>query len=126
MPLVEITLRRGKSPEYLRSLADAIHGALVDQANVPQDDRFQIVHQVAGDELNAHPSYAGVNRSADLVIVRITLNTGRTVEVKKALYAEMAGRATEAVGLRPDDLLICLVEVARENWSFGNGLATYG
>jgi len=126
MPLVEITLRRGKSVEYLRVLGEAVHGALVAQANVPADDRFQIVHQVGEGELIADPSYAAVSRSEDLVVVRITLNVGRTLEVKKNLYADMARRASEAVDLRPDDLLICLVEVARENWSFGKGLATYG
>lgn len=126
MPLVEITLRRGKSPEYVRSLADAIHDALVAQANVPADDRFQIIHQVADSDLIAHPSYGGVSRSKDLVVVRVTLNTGRTLEIKKALYADIVRRAGKAVDVRPDDLLVCLVEVARENWSFGNGLATYG
>ena len=62
MPLVEITLRKGKSPEYLRSVADAIHQALVAQANVPPDDRFQIIHQVDDTSLIAHQSYGGVNR----------------------------------------------------------------
>lgn len=126
MPLVEITLRRGKSPEYLASLGDAIHEALVSQANVPADDRFQIFHQVAEHELIAHPSYAGVDRSHDLVVVRITLNAGRTLEIKRNLYADLVSRAARAVDLRPDDVLICLVEVTRENWSFGKGLATYG
>ena len=126
MPLVEITLRRGKSPEYLRSLADAIHDALVAQANVPADDRFQVFHQVADADLIAHPSYGGVSRSKDLVVVRITLNAGRTLEIKKALYADIVRRAGKAVDVRPDDILICLVEVTKENWSFGNGLATYG
>lgn len=126
MPLVEITLRKGKSQEYLRSLGDAVHEALVAQANVPPDDRFQIFHEVAEHELIANPAYGGVNRSADLVIIRITLNAGRTLEIKKNLYADIARRAGKAVDLRPDDVLICLVEVTKENWSFGKGLATYG
>ena len=125
MPLIEITLRKGKSPEYVRSVADAIHEALVAQANVPPDDRFQIVHQVADTELIAHPSYGGVSRSSDLIIVKITLNAGRTVEIKKNLYADIVSRAGRSADVRPDDFMICLVEVARENWSFGGGRATY-
>ncbi len=125
MPLVEITLRKGKPPEYLRSVADAIHEALVAQANVPPDDRFQIIHQVDDTSVIAHPSYGGVNRSTDLIIVKITLNAGRTVEIKKNLYADMTRRMGTAADVRPDDVMICLVEVVKENWSFGSGRATY-
>ena len=125
MPFVKLYLRKGKSPEYLRSVADAVHEALVAQANVPRDDRFQVIHQLDDDALIAHPSYGGVNRSKDLIIVEITFNTGRTVEIKKNLYADIARRLQEAADVRPDDVLIVLVEVVKENWSFGGGRATY-
>lgn len=125
MPLVEITLRTGKSPEYIRSVADAVHEALVTKANVPPDDRFQIVHQLSDTSVIAHPFYGGVNRSSGLVIIRITLNAGRTVEIKKSLFADIAQRLERAADVRPDDVMICLVEVTRENWSFGGGRATY-
>lgn len=126
MPFVNIYLRKGKSHEYLREVANAIHESLVAEAGVPQDDRFQVIHQLEPHEMLAHPSYAGVSRSENLVIVQITLNAGRTLEVKKALYADMARRLGRAVDVRPDDVLISLVEVVKENWSFGNGMATYG
>lgn len=125
MPLVEITLRRGKSPEYIRSVADAIHEALVAQANVPPDDRFQIVHEVDDTWVIAHPSYGGVSRTSDLIIVKITLNVGRTLEIKKNLYADISRRLETDADVRPDDVMICLVEVVKENWSFGGGRATY-
>jgi 4-oxalocrotonate tautomerase len=125
MPLVRITLRKGKSPEFLRDAANAIHEALVAQANVPEDDRFQIIDEVPNDNLIAHPSFAGVERSERLIVIEITLNAGRTVEVKRALYADIAARLQRAVDVRPDDVLINLVEVTKENWSFGRGIATY-
>jgi 4-oxalocrotonate tautomerase len=125
MPLVHISLRKGKSPEYVRSVADAVHAALVAQANVPGDDRFQIIHELDDEALIAHPSYGGVNRSKDLVIIEITLNTGRTVEIKKNLYADIAKRLQDAADVRPDDVMISLIEVTKENWSFGGGRATY-
>ena len=126
MPLVKIHLRRGKTPEYLRSVADAIHEALVSQANVPADDRFQILCEYGDDAIIAHPSYAGANRSRDLIIIEITLNLGRTLEIKKNLYADIAERLGKAVDVRPDDVMINLVEVAKENWSFAKGICTYG
>jgi 4-oxalocrotonate tautomerase len=125
MPLVRVTLRKGKSPEFLRDLGNAIHEALVATANVPADDKFQIFDEVPHDHLVAHPTYAGVSRSDGLVVIEITLNAGRTVEVKRALYAEIAKRLRDAIDVRPDDVLINLVEVTKDCWSFGNGLATY-
>jgi phenylpyruvate tautomerase PptA (4-oxalocrotonate tautomerase family) len=125
MPLVRITLRQGQSPDFLRTAANAIHAALVETANVPADDQFQIIDEVPAANLIAHATYAGVERSEGLLIIEITLNAGRTVEVKRALYAEIARRLHQAIGVRPDDVLINLVEVTKENWSFGGGLATY-
>lgn len=125
MPLVKIHLRRGKSPEYIRSVCDSIHAALVAKANVPEDDRFQLVSQYAEEEMHAHPSYAGVMRSQDLIVIEITLNQGRTTDIKRDLYADVCERLGRDPGVRPDDVLVSLVEVSKENWSFGKGLATY-
>jgi len=124
MPLVKIYTRKNKTDAELRAIADGVHDALVAQANVPVDDRFQILNRLERDQIVADPSYGGVSRSEDVVIVEITLNVGRTVEIKKNLYADIALRL-ERVGVRPDDILISLVEVTRDNWSFGGGRATY-
>lgn len=124
MPLVRITLRQGKSPDFLRAAANAVHEALVAQANVPADDLFQVIDEVPHTHLIAHATYAGCERSDDVLFVEITLNAGRTVEIKRALYADIAARLGQ-LGVRPDDVLVNLVEVTKENWSFGKGLATY-
>jgi Tautomerase enzyme. len=124
MPLVKIYVRKNKTDAALRAIGDAVHDALVAQANVPADDRFHILNRLERDQVVAHPSYGGVHRSEDIVIVEITLNAGRTVEVKKNLYADIAVRL-ETVGVRPDDVVVSLVEVTKENWSFGGGRATY-
>jgi 4-oxalocrotonate tautomerase len=124
MPLVKIYTRKNKTDAELRAIADGVHDALVAQASVPVDDRFQILNRLERDQIVADPSYGGVNRSEDVVIVEITLNVGRTVEIKKNLYADIALRL-ERVGVRPDDILVSLVEVTRDNWSFGGGRATY-
>ena len=125
MPLVRITLRRGKTPEFLREASNAVHEALVATANVPAGDKFQVLEEVEHANLVADPTYGGVTRSDDVIFIQITLNTGRTVEVKKALYAELVKRLNEALDVRPDDVLVNLVEVTKENWSFGGGRATY-
>jgi len=124
MPLVKIYVRNNRTAQEVRAIGDRVHDALVAQANVPADDRFQILNRLDRDQIVAHPSYGGVTRSEDIVIVEITLNAGRTVEVKKALYADIAARL-ERVGVRADDVMVSLIEVTKENWSFGGGRATY-
>jgi len=125
MPLVRITLAAGRTAEERRRMADAVHRALVETAGVPADDRFQVVQEVPPEGLIWDPSYLGQARSPQVVFVEITLNAGRTVEVKKALYAAIAAGLAKAAGLRPDDVLVNLVEVPRENWSFGGGVMSY-
>jgi len=125
MPMVKIYLRKGKSEEYVRLVSEAIHDALVTEASVPPDDKFHVIHQTEPADLMANPSYGGVSRSADLIVVEVTLNAGRSVEVKRSLYRQMARNLQRAVSLRSDDLLVSLVEVSKEDWSFGKGLATY-
>jgi 4-oxalocrotonate tautomerase len=124
MPLVKIYVRNNRTAQELRAIGDSVHDALVAQANVPADDRFQILNRLDPHQIVAHPSYGGVTRSEDIVIVEITLNAGRSVEIKKKLYADIAARL-ERAGVRPDDVLVSLIEVTKENWSFGGGRATY-
>ncbi len=125
MPLVRITLAAGRTEAERARIADAVHQALVATANVPADDRFQVVQEVPAGGLIWDAGYLGHSRTPSVVFVEITLNTGRTLAVKKALYAAIAERLGKAAGLRPDDVLVNLVEVPRENWSFGGGVMSY-
>jgi len=125
MPLVRISLRQGKSAEYRRAVADSIHRALVETINVPEKDRFQIITEHAPEDLVYDPSYLDIARSDDVLLVQITISAGRSLEMKKALYARMVGLLAESPGIRKQDLFVSLIEVAKENWSFGNGVAQY-
>lgn len=125
MPFVRITLAQGQSAEFLRAVGDAVHRALVETASVPADDRFQVLQQVPAESLVWDPAYLGIERKGPVVFVQIFLNHGRSVEVKKALYARIAERLAQASGIRQQDVLVNLVEVPRENWSFGDGLMSY-
>jgi 4-oxalocrotonate tautomerase len=125
MPLVRIDLRQGKPAEYRAALGDAVHQAMVETINVPAADRFQLIAEHPAGGMIHDPSYLGVSRTDDVVFVQITLNAGRTVEMKKALYARIVELLAEKPGLRREDVLVSLVEVTKENWSFGNGVAQY-
>ena len=125
MPLVRISLREGKSADYRRAIGEAVYRAMVETINVPAADRFQVITEHPADGLIYDPGYLGIDRTDDAVFVQITLNIGRTTDQKKALYARVTQLLAEHPGVRPQDVLINLVEVPRENWSFGNGEAQY-
>jgi phenylpyruvate tautomerase PptA (4-oxalocrotonate tautomerase family) len=125
MPLVRISLREGKSEQYRKAVADGVHRAMVEGAAVPEQDRFQIISEHPPSGLIYDPTYLGIQRTNDIVMVQITLSTGRKLAQKRQLFKRMAEILAENPGLRPQDLMINLVEVAWENWSFGNGEAQY-
>jgi phenylpyruvate tautomerase PptA (4-oxalocrotonate tautomerase family) len=125
MPLVRISVLKGKSREYRRKVGNAVHQALVETIGVPEKDRFQIITDHWPDEFIYDPEFLGIRRSEDLVIIQATISSGRTIEMKRALFRRIAEKLADAVGLRPEDAWVNLVEVAKENWSFGNGLASY-
>jgi 4-oxalocrotonate tautomerase len=125
MPLVRIDLRRGKPDAYARAIGDAVHRALVDVFGVPVRDHFQVITEHAADRLVTDPQYLGIDRSDDVVLVQVILSAGRSTELKQAFYARVAALAETDPGLRPEDLLITLVENQRQDWSFGKGEAQY-
>ena len=124
MPLVRISLRKGKTAEFRRKLGDAIHRALVETIDVPELDRFQILTEHEPGDLVYDPGFLGIARTNDIVIVQITISIGRTLAQKRALFRRIAEHLA-ALGVRREDAWINLVEVAKENWSFGNGVAQY-
>jgi phenylpyruvate tautomerase PptA (4-oxalocrotonate tautomerase family) len=124
MPLVRIDLRKGKDADYRHNIGRVVYEALL-SVGVPDKDRFQVIGEHDADTFLFDPSYLGIERTDDLVIIQITWNEGRTVEQKKALYKAIAEGLTKSPGLRPEDVFINLVEVKKENWSFGNGVAQY-
>jgi phenylpyruvate tautomerase PptA (4-oxalocrotonate tautomerase family) len=125
MPLVRISLRKGTSAEYRKALADGVHQALVEAIAIPSDDRFQVITEYDSENLVYDPQYLGVKRSDRIVFVEVTMSQGRKPQQKRKLYKRMAEILSESPGLEKQDLLITLVEVAWENWSFGNGEAQY-
>jgi phenylpyruvate tautomerase PptA (4-oxalocrotonate tautomerase family) len=125
MPLVRIDLREGTSPDYRKALGDGVHRAMIEALAVPPDDRFQVITEYPSEGLIYDRTYLGIQRSDKVVFVQITLSAGRKPQQKRKLFQRMAEILAESAGLKPQDLVINLVEVAWENWSFGNGEAQY-
>jgi phenylpyruvate tautomerase PptA (4-oxalocrotonate tautomerase family) len=125
MPLVRIDLS-DQAPETLgRNIGELVYRAMIDLINVPRDDKFQIIARHGSGDLVYPVSYLGIEYSPGIVFIQITLNQGRSVELKKAFYRRIADDLHTKLGVRPQDVVINLVEVVKENWSFGNGEMQY-
>jgi 4-oxalocrotonate tautomerase len=125
MPLVRISLREGKSSEYRRAIGDGIHRAMVETLGVPEQDHFQVITEHDAEGLVYDQSYLGIRRDDDIVLVQVTLSAGRKPPQKREFMARAAALLAENPGLEARNLFINLVEVAWENWSFGEGKAQY-
>ncbi len=125
MPLVRIDLIEGKSAEYRSAIGAVVYEAMLATIKVPANDRFQVITEHPAASLVFDPTYLGISRTADCIFIQVTLNKGRTTELKQAFYKAVADGLHERIKIRREDVLINLVEVEKENWSFGNGIAQY-
>ena len=126
MPLVRIDI-----PDHFDSgieieIGSIVYDAMIECLKVPDDDKFQVLTRHAASHIVKPNSYLGIQYSDGLVIIQITLNEGRTTEIKKSFYSKIAERLNATLNIRKEDIFISLVEVNKENWSFGNGEMQYG
>ena len=125
MPLARIDLPPGKSADFRRIAGEIVYDAIISALKAPKDDRFQVITEHPTGGLVIDPTYLGIQRTADALIIQVTMNEGRTVDMKRAFYKAVADGFYERLGQRREDVIINLVEVKKENWSFGNGEAQY-
>ncbi|MFC4453792.1 tautomerase family protein [Deinococcus sonorensis] len=123
MPFVRLSLLQGKSPAYLRALADRVHEALVEAFEVPHDDRFQVIHQHAESEFIFDDQYLGIQRSRDQVFISVTAGRARSAAAKASFYRCLVEKLSVSLGLRPEDVMVTITMNTAEDWSFGCGVA---
>ncbi len=126
MPLVRIDIAKGHPAGFGRAVGEIVYRAMLSEINVPADDKFQIISAHEADEINIPASYLGIEYTSGIVFIQITLNQGRTTELKQKFYKRIADDLSAELGIRKQDVFISLVEVNKENWSFGNGEMQYG
>jgi 4-oxalocrotonate tautomerase len=126
MPLVRIDLNKDAPAERVRIVSQAVYGAMIEIANVPTNDKFQIVTRYSADAIiYPEEGYLGVQYSPDLIIIQVTWVGSRSTDVKKQFYRRIADEIHAKAGVRREDVWINLVDDGREDWSFGNGEMQY-
>nr|WP_223146793.1 tautomerase family protein [Methylomonas fluvii] len=114
-----------ENKEFGRKIGKIVHQEMVHTISVPEKDRFQVITEHDNNSLIYDSNYLGIHRSDGIIFIQITLNEGRDVGLKKSLYKNIADSLHNQLDIRREDVLISLVEVKKENWSFGNGIAQY-
>ncbi len=126
MPLVRIDISKDAPAERVRVVSQAVYGAMTEIANVPANDKFQIITRHSAEEIiYPEEGYLGCTYTPDLIFIQVTWVAGRSTDVKKAFYRRIADEIHEKAGVRMDDIFISLVDAGREDWSFGNGEMQY-
>ena len=125
MPLVRIDLLAGKPAEFRAQVGQIVYRAMRETLNVPENDRFQVIAEHAEEGFVFDREYLGIHRTERCIFIQITLNSGRSLEMKQKFYKAVADGLHAELQMRREDVLINLVECAKENWSFGNGVAQY-
>lgn len=125
MPLVRIDIRRNPDPSFAQRVGEVVYASMKSTINVPEHDNFQILSEHDERHLVYDAHYLGLERTAAVILIQITLNEGRTTEQKKLLYQSIAAGLQQRLAVRPADVFVNLVEVKKENWSFGDGIAQY-
>ena len=125
MPLVRISLPQHTTSPDAAAISGAVHNALVATFNVPEPDRFQAIHRHSQEALVCTQEFLGIQHSAHVVFVQISCSPGRSLDMKKALYAKIASDIAHSSSFKAEDVIINLLETSRENWSFGLGVAQY-
>ncbi|MGB1800116.1 MAG: tautomerase family protein [Gammaproteobacteria bacterium] len=119
MPLVNISILKGKSPEYIKAVTDGINSAVIETMGFPDDDRYQIVHELEQHCLQYQ------DRQEDRVMMHLTMRAGRSNKAKQAFYAKAVENLAKDPGIKPENVLITIVENHDIDWSFKDGIAQF-
>ena len=119
MPLVNISILKGKSPEYIKAVSDGINSAVIETMDFPDDDRYQIVHEVDQHCLQFQ------DRTEDRVMMHLIMRAGRSNKSKQAFYAKVVDNLKKNPGIKQENVLITIVENHDIDWSFRDGVAQF-
>ncbi|AVA36022.1 4-oxalocrotonate tautomerase [Cupriavidus metallidurans] len=121
MPMTHVSMRKGQPAAFRAAVLEAIHESLQKSLDVHPEAFFMTISEHEDANFHANMTYPFV-RSANLLLIQITLTAGRSTGDKQRFYRNLVARLEAGSGIKPADVFINLIEVASENWSPGNGL----
>jgi phenylpyruvate tautomerase PptA (4-oxalocrotonate tautomerase family) len=121
MPFARIDLNKGKSAAYRATVADVVYEGIVGVLKAPDGDRFIVVNEHEPENLIYDRTFLDMDRSPDFILIQVTSTVGNSKDLKFAFYRQIADDLNQKLGVRSDDIMINMVFVDKEDWSFGKG-----
>lgn len=94
-------------------LSDVIHECVVDALEFPKDKRAHRFFPMDKENI-FYPN----GRTNAYTIIEITMIEGRSIEVRKKLIRLLFDRIQEEVGIKHQDIEVCIQESPAYNWGF--------
>jgi len=116
MPLVKVSLLKGKSKEEKKALSDAIHAALMEAFRIPENDRNQRIFEFEPENFDVPEG-----KTSNYTLIEITAFPGRSLDAKRKLYQTIIQNLNK-LDIQPNDLLIVLKEPPLDNWGVRGGI----
>jgi len=124
MPLIRFDMIEGRSDEQIAAILDAAHCATVSAFDVPERDRYQVVHEHRPARLIVQDTGLGIERSDKVIVISVT-SRPRSQAAKLAFYDKLVQLLGERADVEPHDLVVTIVENSDADWSFGHGRAQF-
>ena len=115
MPLVKVSLLKGRSSEEKKALLDAIHAALLDAFKIPENDRTQRIFEFEPENFDIPEE-----KTSNYTIIEIDVFPGRSLDAKRQLYQKIVQNLSEQI--QPNDILVILKEPSLDNWGVRGGM----
>jgi phenylpyruvate tautomerase PptA (4-oxalocrotonate tautomerase family) len=124
MPLLRVDVIEGRSEAELKELLDAIHSAMLAAFQVPERDRYQIVHEHPVAEMKIEDTGLGIPRTEQVVMVQVTTRPRSRIE-KQNFYELLCEELLRRCGVKGSDVFVSITQNDDEDWSFGYGLVQF-
>lgn len=119
MAIVRIDYTLDLTVAQRRALAESVNATMQTVLGVPPRENYIVSSQHPNEAILHAPDDCPPERQTKLIFIQATLNQGRTPELKLTFLQALTTAIADCTPFAPTDVFINLVEVARENWSFG-------
>lgn len=124
MPLLRLDVIEGRSEQQIRELLDAAHRAVLTAFELPERDRYQLLHEHKPSHFILQDSGLDIARTRNMVLVSMT-SRPRSDAAKQLFYLALCREFEDSCGIAPSDVMVAITSNAAEEWSFGLGRAQY-
>lgn len=120
MAIVRVDFSTKQPAEFAPTVSRVINACMQQVLGVSPTENYIVCQAYPAEAILHAPDICSTERLEKIAFIQITLNQGRSAELKRKFFKQLGAELMETGYLKVEDMFINLVEVASENWSFGN------